>query len=349
MTVVREIPHPLHAINRFIQMVIVPLSGVAIPVVSGLITHTRYTWWQLILSYLYFVITSFVVWKGNVSFLQSIRKRYERKKANYLKVVASYFSINIIYSAVVSAIFIGAWLIISDETNKSRTLLLSVAIVVIIVVIINNLYELVLLRNETERTLSKAQVMEIAKIQAELAALKAQIDPHFIFNSLNTLSYLITNNPDTAKIYNETLARVYRYILIHKDQDLVFLKEEIDFIKNYFYLLKIRHGNAVNMIIDIPRAKSDNYLVTPISLQILVENVIKHNYFSDAEPLSIYISVHSNFVTVRNKIRHKDYTEPGTGTGLNNLKDRYHIITQKYISVTKTSDEFIVNVPILKS
>ena len=80
----------------------------------------------------------------------------------------------------------------------------------------------------------KVKLLEMEKIQAELAALKSQIDPHFMFNSLNTLSYLISNKPDTAKTYNDTLAKVYRYILVYKDQDLVFLKEELEFVSNYF-------------------------------------------------------------------------------------------------------------------
>ncbi len=221
--------------------------------------------------------------------------------------------------------------------------------IVFVVILINNFYELVLVKHEMEETLSKARVMEVAKMQAELESLKAQIDPHFIFNSLNTLSYLITHKPETAKMYNETLARVYRYILIHKDEDLVFLKEELEFISNYFYLLKIRHEKAINMIIDIPDVKAENYLITPISLQILVENVIKHNYFTVKDPITIHIGVQANYVTVRNKMRQKEYTEHTTGTGLKNLKNRYQILTQKNITVTKDSNEFAVNIPILKA
>jgi sensor histidine kinase YesM len=350
MTIVKEIPHPLHAINRFISCLIVPLLGILIPMLSGIVTHRKYTWWQLVFSYFYFIVVSFIVWKGNVYFLNSIRKTYERKRYNYFKVVASYFTVNLLYSGFISFILMVGWLAISkEETLFNNALLRASGIVVLAVIVINNLYELVLVKHEMEETLSRAQVMEIAKMQAELESLKAQIDPHFIFNSLNTLSYLITHKPETAKMYNETLARVYRYILIHKDEDLVFLKDELEFISNYFYLLKIRHEKAIDMIIDIPDTKAENYLITPISLQILVENVIKHNYFTTADPLTIYIGVQSNYVTVKNKIRHKEYTERTTGTGLNNLKNRYQLLTQKHITVTKDSNEFIVNIPILKA
>jgi LytS/YehU family sensor histidine kinase len=350
MTVVKEIPHPLYAINRLLLFLIVPVLAILIPLFSGIITTSKYTWWQLLLSYMFFFLISFSVFQGNVIFLKNIRKNYERKKHNYFSVVVSYFLVNIAYSAIVSALLIYVWQLISKEDDFSATKLFNAsAMVVVAVIVINNLYELLLLRNETEETLSKARVMEIAKMQAELEALKAQIDPHFIFNSLNTLSFLISNKPETAKLYNETLARVYRYIIIHKDEDLIFLKEELEFISNYFYLLKIRHGKAIQMTIEIPDVKAENYLITPISLQILVENVIKHNFFTPEEPITINVSIQPNFVSVKNKIRAKEYVETSPGTGLNNLKNRYHIITQKHITVMKENDEFIVNVPILKS
>jgi sensor histidine kinase YesM len=350
MTIVKEIPHPLHKINRFILFIIVPILGVLIPFLSGIISHQQYTGWQLLISYSYFILVAFIVWKGNVYFLQQIRKRYERNRYNYFSTIASYFTINVFYSAVSSGILIITWMAFSKEKALFNNAVSSAMVIVLFaVIVINNLYELVLVKHEMEETLSKAQVMEIAKMQAELESLKAQIDPHFIFNSLNTLSYLITHKPETAKMYNETLARVYRYILIHKDEELVFLKDELEFVGNYFYLLKIRHEKAINMIIDIPDTKAENYLITPISLQILVENVVKHNYFTPNDPITIHISVQSANVVVSNKKRAKGYTERTTGTGLNNLNNRYQLLTQKHITVTEHADEFIVNIPILKA
>src|SRR6476620_10847125 len=121
-----------------------------------------------------------------------------------------------------------------------------------------------------------------------------------MFNSLNTLSYLISSKPDTAKTYNDTLAKVYRYILVYKDQNLVFLKEELEFVSNYFYLINIRYEQAVKLLIEIPEVKAENFLVIPASLQILIENAIKHNDFSKKEPLVININIQAGHVTVKN-------------------------------------------------
>jgi sensor histidine kinase YesM len=337
-------------LNRFFAFVVIPLLGVLLPNLSGLISNDRYPGWQLLLSYAYFVLTAYMIWKGNLMLYQSIRKKYETRVTGYFKMLFSYFLVNLLFSAAISVACLLLWQLFSQEVKfQWMPVIYTTSAVLICVTLINNVYEIVLLRKEMEETIIKFKRMEIAKMHAELEALKAQIDPHFIFNSLNTLSYLITNKPETAKYYNDTLARVYRYILSNKDNDLVFLKDELEFITNYFYLIKIRFEDGVNMIIEIPDVKAENYLITPISLQMLIENAIKHNYFSANAPLVIRINIQSNFVQVRNKIRKKEFQSSTSGIGLKNLKERYQLITKKDIHIYKENDEFIVKVPILKA
>jgi sensor histidine kinase YesM len=129
----------------------------------------------------------------------------------------------------------------------------------------------------------------------------------------------------------------------------VFLKEELEFISNYFYLNKIRFEDAVHMIIEIPDVKAEDYLITPISLQMLIENAIKHNFFSSMSPLVIRISMEGNLITVMNKVRKKHFKSSSPGIGLKNLKDRYQLIMKKEINIYTDKDEFIVKVPILKA
>jgi sensor histidine kinase YesM len=337
-------------LNRFFAFIIIPLLGILLPNISGLISNDRYPGWELLISYAYFVFTAFMIWKGNMLFYRNIRKKYETKGTGYFRMLYTYLLINLFYSAVISIACLFVWQIFSHESRfELLPVLYTTSAVLICVTLINNVYEIVLLRKEMEETILEFKRLEIAKMHAELEALKAQIDPHFIFNSLNTLSYLITNKPETAKFYNDTLAKVYRYILLNKDNDLVFLKDELEFITNYFYLIKIRFENAVNMIIEIPDVKAENYLITPISLQMLLENAIKHNFFTSTSPLIIRISIQSNFVQVRNKIRKKEFQSHSSGIGLKNLKERYQLIMKKDIVIYTEADEFIVKVPILKA
>ncbi|MEP7317875.1 MAG: sensor histidine kinase [Panacibacter sp.] len=340
----------LERINQFFLYAVVPLLGITIPNITGIIINNQHEWWQLILSYAYFILTSYVVWKGNMLLVKTIRRQAENNTPAYYRIILFYFISNLIYTGVVSATMLTGWYCIFNHFAFNwPSIFQATALIVFCVILINTIYEIIFLRQEMEDSFLKVKLLEMDKIKAELASLKSQIDPHFIFNSLNTLSYLITSKPAIAKIYNETLAKVYRYILVYKDENLVFLKEELEFVSNYFYLISIRYEQAVNLVIEIPDIKAENYLITPVSLQVLIENAIKHNDFSKKEPLSIFLKVQSGFVTVHNRVRKKEYAEQSSGIGLNNLKERSFLITNRNIIINNEHDEFTVKVPILKS
>jgi LytS/YehU family sensor histidine kinase len=209
-------------------------------------------------------------------------------------------------------------------------------------------YETVFLVKETENEMIKNEQLERAKAEAELEALKNQIDPHFIFNSLNTLSHLIEVKPGKAKQFNDNLADVYRYILQNKARDLVLLKEEMIFLENYFSLLKIRFEEAVKLELNVDEKLTDQYLVPPISLQILAENAIKHNEFSNALPLSIEITLANDQLLIQNQIRKKQLRKPSSKIGLQNLKERYRLTTNKEIVIEENENSFRVVLPVLK-
>ena len=175
-----------------------------------------------------------------------------------------------------------------------------------------------------------------------------QIDPHFIFNSLNTLSHLIEEKPARAKQFNDNHADVYRYILQNKARDLVLLREEISFLNSYFLLLQIRFEKAVFLKLIVPDSELEQYLVPPISLQILAENAIKHNEFSEANPLVVEVRLTNSTLVVHNIIRKKNLRHASSRIGLDNLRERYKLITNKEIVVENTNNDFTVILPVLK-
>ncbi len=221
-------------------------------------------------------------------------------------------------------------------------------IIMICVVFITHVYETVFLVKEAESDQLKKEQLERARAEAELEALKNQVDPHFIFNSLNTLSHLIEDRPDKAKQFNDNLAEIYRYILQNKARDLVQLKEEVDFVNHYFALLQIRFERAVQLQLSVNETQSEQYLIPPISLQILVENAIKHNEFSDQSPLRIEIELLNDTLTVKNEIRKKQLRKPSSGIGLKNLNERYELITHMKMVIREAEKDFVVALPILK-
>jgi LytS/YehU family sensor histidine kinase len=244
---------------------------------------------------------------------------------------------------------LGIWETFSREASDHKGPTMNATLIIIIAAcFITNIYEIIFLNREREDSRSTVEQLNIAKAQAELEALKNQIDPHFIFNSLNTLSFLITRDPQNARLYNDTLARVYRYILSNKEKDLVLLKEEVEFISNYFYLLKIRFGDAINMIIEITDLASEDFLIPPISMQALVENAIKHNEFNDKIPLAINVSISANYAIVKNVINLRTYAAPTSRIGLGNLDNRYKLITKRNIIIENNFKTFTVKLPIIK-
>ena len=224
-------------------------------------------------------------------------------------------------------------------------------IIMICVIFITHVYETVFLVKDLESEMLRNAQLERLKAQAELEALKAQIDPHFMFNSLNTLTWLIEEAPERARVFNEHLADVYRYILRNRSRELVLLQEEVDFLYDYFALLKIRYGEALRLRMEVPEEMLDRYLVLPISLQVLAENAHKHNEFSVREPLEIRFSLEGERVVVRNRVAPKEIIRVSPGVGLSNLDERCRLAVGAAVEVTGpgagSGGEFAVYLPIL--
>jgi hypothetical protein len=192
----------------------------------------------------------------------------------------------------------------------------------------------------------KQQKIIAGTASAKFETLKNQIDPHFLFNSLNVLSSLIEENPDTAQRFTTSLSKIYRYVLEQKDKELVSVEEELSFAKTYMNLLKMRFENSVfyelPQTINNPEAK-----VVPLSLQLLLENTIKHNVVSQQRPLYIRIFEEDGYLVVQNDYQKKEVLQDRKGVGLENIVNRYAIITSRRVLVEQTEKHFTVKLPML--
>ena len=190
------------------------------------------------------------------------------------------------------------------------------------------------------------EVLKRENLNALHESLKQQVNPHFLFNSLNTLKSLTKRNPAQALDYITELASVYRYMLLHHDKKNVTLGDEIDFLKSYLYLLKIRFGDAITTEISLPDELL-NYSMPANTLQLLIENAVKHNALSLKKPLSISIAADNNYLTVKNNLRSKKEEPSSSHLGLSNISSRYLLLKGKDIIIKKTEEEFIVLLPIM--
>ena len=184
------------------------------------------------------------------------------------------------------------------------------------------------------------------QLASQYETLKSQVNPHFLFNSLNVLTSLVHQQPDTAVKFIKKLSEVYRFVLDSRKQEVVDLETELKFVEDYMYLQKIRFGENLNCAMEVPDHLMSK-MVPPLSIQMLVENAIKHNEVSEEFPLSIRIVASGDEIVVSNSVRAKKNKEPSSGAGLDNIKDRYEFLSGKKVAIVAGKETFEVRLPLL--
>ncbi len=181
---------------------------------------------------------------------------------------------------------------------------------------------------------------------AQFESLKNQLDPHFLFNSLNVLSSLIDENPNQAQRFTASMSKIYRYVLEQKDKELVTVEEEIEFAKTYCDLLKTRFEDSVSFEFNVSEIALKSYVV-PLSLQLLLENCIKHNFATSSKPLHIKIYSENDLLFIENNLQQREQVKESAGIGLSNIVQRYSLLTKKNVFIEKSRDFFKVKIPML--
>ncbi len=216
---------------------------------------------------------------------------------------------------------------------------------------VNNSLEQMVDKRTRELTMANTQLLKVQKenLQSQFEVLKQQVNPHFLFNSLNVLSSLIKIDPDLAESFTERLSKVYRYVLENKEKDLVSLSTELEFLNAYLFLLEIRFMNKIVIEINIDKSYYD-FQILPIAIQLLIENAIKHNTFSKVSPLKIELYVdRQHRLNIVNNLNTRETKFASTGVGLENISRRYALVSDQSPEFSKTKDQFIARLPLLKS
>ena len=328
-----------------LKIIFIPVLGIGLPLISGIITYKKYPVFQLIAANLFFILTSFVIWKGCNWIHSKLRPLY-RPVSNTFSKITSVCFVSALYGACTGGLSSLIWLKMSREVFNWMGIYKFIAACVAAVIIFTLIYEILFLSKERELDTKIVDQLDKELSQAELQVLNNEMDPHFLFNSLNTLNHLILNDPKQAHLFNNHLAQVYKYFLINKNKELIPLKEELEFIESYFFLLQIRHDNKLQLQTML-EGKGATVMIPPCSLQVLVENAIKHNEFSEANPLLIKVSINDHYLQVSNNIKPKLYAVSSTGIGLKNLSSRYKLLFRKDITIASSRDSFIVKLPLI--
>jgi sensor histidine kinase YesM len=197
------------------------------------------------------------------------------------------------------------------------------------------------------KSIEKNEELKRENLTARYEALKNQVNPHFLFNNLNTLSGMVEQKPELATSFIKKLSDIYRYVLDQNDKELVSLKDELKFAEDYIFLSKMRFGNG--LIFSSHKEDDQNLHVVPLGIQMLVENAIKHNIISDDMPLKIEIKIDDSFVIVKNNLQKKNAINQGKEPlGLENIKKRHLYLSNVPVEIIESESEFIVKLPIIK-
>ncbi len=332
--------------DTFLKVLFIPLLAVWVPLYSSLVVVHQFTVSTLILAVIYFAVLAVSIWNGVVRITSYYRGVSILKNTIFLKLLlltalALLFSIMVAGAAAIlwQELFLKA--VVFTPVLRCSFAYGAAAIIMV------PIYEAAFLSKERELDIKIVNQLDEERISAEISSLKSEMDPHFIFNSLNTLSYLIHADAEKALLFNNKLAQVYKYFLINKDRELVSLQKELEFIEDYFFLLKIRHEDKLQLHIRLDGAQECKSMVIPYALQILVENAIKHNQFSENNPLQIDIDIAGRYIHVVNNLKPKPYMVDTTNIGLKNLRHRYQLICNKNIVVDSSRNQFLVKLPLI--
>jgi len=280
-----------------------------------------------------------------------ITTRYGNKikwESNPWKRIAVTLGIVIIVSTLITILINYVFIVIILEVSFTQyletTLNLMLLQIVIIVFIFTIITGIQFFRMWKEGLLRQESLQRKA-LELKLEAMKNQVNPHFLFNSLNTLSTLVHKDPDMAVNLISQMSDIYRYVLEQKDNKVVEWRVEKQFVENYISLQQIRFANNIRMRIDTGENK--DFYVVPLSVQMLVENAIKHNVISSDEPLFIQIYVKGNFLVVKNNLQVKSSLKKSVSIGLENIKIQYEILDNRKVEVLKEEGEFTVKLPLI--
>lgn len=304
---------------------------------------------QLLINFSYNQLYSIIFYMANAYFCKFMANRYREKffkLENISKVTLGIIGITLSCMFVIR--FITEVVINKETLNEfiSGEKPQYYYIGILISLVVTSVFLAIYYYRFKQESKVKEQKIIAGTASAKFDALKNQLDPHFLFNSLNVLTSLIEENPDAATKFTTSLSKVYRYVLEQKNKDLVSVEEELEFAKLYMTLIKMRFEDSIVFMLPDklinPEAK-----VVPLSLQLLLENAVKHNIVTPSKKLYISISEENGNLVITNNVQPKQVVKAGSGVGLRNIKQRYYLLTDRPVLINKNEKEFYVSIPLL--
>ncbi len=329
--------------NTLIRVICILFIGIIMPVIF----YTNSGFSELIKWIIISTLLTFIAWEASRRIVSFIWNKYPWEVNPVLHLSMITLFLTLLTILLCSLVYYINYLF-GDVTDnyliKMRGVHLSI---ILLTFLITSVYEGTFLFYKWKKTLLLSTLLEKENIQSQFETLKNQVNPHFLFNSLNALASIIPENPEKAVEYVNKFSSIYRYVIDVKDLTSVELNDELGFVKSYIYLQKIRYGENLQVIINIDVNKL-NSRIMPLSLQVLVENAIKHNEISDIYPLKIELTNNEDYLIVKNNLQRISYILDSPKIGLKNLAERYSLVSDSKPYFHQNDNEYIAGIPLLK-
>jgi len=292
------------------------------------------------------MIYTFCFWAGMRWIYTEMKWRYPANEEIGMRVIWVFIGFNILYVAINFGVGNLLHLMGLGHNREPNSIVSYIASLILCALVIT-LYEAISFYIQLQRTVAEKAQLAKQNVESQLEGLRNQVNPHFLFNSLNTLAYLIPEDADKAVRFLQQLSNVYRYVLESREAKIIPIRRELEFLEAYVFLLKERFGDNLQVNIK-DLADSSNYAIIPLSLQMLFENAIKHNVISAEKTLTIEVFMQNGHLIIRNNLQKKNQVMDSTGVGLQNIRDRYRMLTDKAVEVIASQQYFTVALPIIE-
>jgi two-component sensor histidine kinase len=329
------------------RLVVTPLVGVAVPNLAGMIDHSAHTPAGLVVAYLWFIAVAGITWEANLRLYLRFQDRTAWLTRPWHR-VRLLLGLICLFTVPFTASALAGWAMLTDDPSAGwRSIGTAVLAVVAAVTFITHVYETLFLVREWDSDRLRNAHLQRLNVEAELLALKSEVNPHTLFNNLNALSHLVEQRNPRASAFVEALAGSYRYLLRSGSKRLVPLADELELLNQFLALVTIRYAGGLRVDVHVDARAVHRWQLPPVVLPELLENAVKHNDFSTDNPLQIEVRLDGDRLTVSHEKRPRRAEVSSTGVGLENLAQRFRLTTGVAARWADSGGRFIVTLPLL--
>ena len=311
------------------------------------LVYSQYSLFQPISHYLASISLTYLVFEILFLVNKRLGVKYSWETKPYLRFIIQFFINSFIAITIVESLRWGiSFLFGSIYYIRLLDEMIIIGLISFILLTFTVLELSIYLLNSWRFSLAELERFKKENAEIRFESLRSQLNPHFLFNSLNTLSSLVYENQENAGLFIRELSDVYRYILENRDKDLIPISKELNFAQSYIHLIQLRFDRNLSVTNNTENAHKE-LRIAPLTLQLLIENAVKHNVISKKHPLWINIEINKDVLIVRNKLQLKESKEYSNEIGLKNIKSRYDFLTDRMVEVSQDSKEFIVKIPLI--